>query len=49
MNLVPIGSTLFAPMGIYSEKIKDVSEIKEGDKIAIPDDPSNQARALTFT
>ncbi|MET3697752.1 D-methionine transport system substrate-binding protein [Bacillus oleivorans] len=45
-ELVPIGSTVFAPMGIYSEKIKDVSEIKEGDKIAIPDDPSNQARAL---
>ncbi|HWO77313.1 MAG TPA: MetQ/NlpA family ABC transporter substrate-binding protein [Bacillus sp. (in: firmicutes)] len=45
-DLVPIGSTVFAPLGIYSEKIKDVSEIKEGDKIAIPDDPSNQARAL---
>ncbi|WP_172370313.1 MetQ/NlpA family ABC transporter substrate-binding protein [Sporosarcina jiandibaonis] len=45
-ELVPIGSTMFAPLGVYSEKIKDVSEIKEGDKIAIPDDPSNQARAL---
>ncbi|MEK5038015.1 MetQ/NlpA family ABC transporter substrate-binding protein [Sporosarcina sp. FSL K6-3457] len=45
-ELVPIGSTMFAPLGVYSEKIKDISEIKEGDKIAIPDDPSNQARAL---
>ena len=45
-KLIPIGSTLLAPMGIYSEKIKDVSELKEGDQIAIPDDPSNQARAL---
>lgn len=45
-DLVPIGSTMFAPLGIYSEKIKDIAEIKEGDKIAIPDDPSNQARAL---
>jgi len=45
-ELVPIGSTVFAPLGVYSEKIKDISEIKEGDKIAIPDDPSNQARAL---
>lgn len=45
-DLIPIGSTYLAPMGIYSEKIKDVAEIKEGDKIAIPDDPSNQARAL---
>ena len=45
-DLIPIGSTMFAPLGIYSEKIKDISEIKKGDKIAIPDDPSNQARAL---
>lgn len=45
-DIIPIGSTMFAPMGLYSEKISDVSELKEGDKIAIPDDPSNQARAL---
>ena len=45
-DLEPIGSTVFAPMGLYSEKIKDVSELKKGDKIAIPDDPTNQARAL---
>ncbi|MCM3087989.1 MetQ/NlpA family ABC transporter substrate-binding protein [Bhargavaea ginsengi] len=45
-DLEPIGSTVFAPMGLYSEKIKDVSELKQGDKIAIPDDPTNQARAL---
>lgn len=45
-DLYPIGSTVFAPLGIYSEKIEDISEFKEGDKIAIPDDPSNQARAL---
>lgn len=45
-DLVPIGSTVFAPLGLYTEKIKDISEIKEGDKIAIPDDPTNQARAL---
>ncbi|TQR20250.1 MetQ/NlpA family ABC transporter substrate-binding protein [Psychrobacillus vulpis] len=45
-DIVPIGSTMFAPLGLYSEKIKDISEIKKGDKIAIPDDPSNQARAL---
>ena len=45
-DIVPIGSTMLAPIGMYSEKVSDVSEIKEGDKIAIPDDPSNQARAL---
>ncbi|HLQ70555.1 MAG TPA: MetQ/NlpA family ABC transporter substrate-binding protein [Bacillota bacterium] len=45
-DIVPIGSTQFAPLGLYSEKITDVEEIGEGDKIAIPDDPTNQARAL---
>jgi D-methionine transport system substrate-binding protein len=45
-DLIPLGSTVFAPLGLYSEKITDIKEIKDGDKIAIPDDPSNQARAL---
>lgn len=45
-ELYPVGSTVFAPLGVYSEKITDISEIQEGDQIAIPDDPSNQARAL---
>ncbi|MFT8319718.1 MAG: MetQ/NlpA family ABC transporter substrate-binding protein [Bacillus sp. (in: firmicutes)] len=45
-DLVPIGSTLVAPMGVYSEKLKDIKDIKKGATIAIPDDPSNQARAL---
>lgn len=45
-DLVPIGSTVLAPMGIYSEKLKDITKIEDGAKVAIPDDPSNQARAL---
>ena len=45
-DLIPIGTTMFAPLGVYSEKIKDIAELKDGDQIAIPDDPSNQARAL---
>ncbi|MBS4201250.1 MetQ/NlpA family ABC transporter substrate-binding protein [Bacillus sp. FJAT-49732] len=45
-DLVPIGATVIAPMGIYSKKIKDVSELEDKAKVAIPDDPSNQARAL---
>jgi len=46
LDIVPIRTTVIAPMGIYSEKYKDVSEIPDKAKIAIPDDPSNQARAL---
>lgn len=33
-------------MGIYSNKIKSLSELKDGDKVSIPNDPSNRARAL---
>lgn len=34
------------PMGLYSHKIKSLKEIKEGAIVAIPSDPSNEARAL---
>lgn len=34
------------PMGIYSKKISSLSELKENDTIAIPNDPTNEARAL---
>lgn len=45
-NLVSIGDTQLAPLGIYSKKIKDVKELKEGDKITIPNDVTNGARAI---
>ncbi len=45
-QLSPIGDTIIAPLGLYSLKIKDVKEIKEGDKIAVPNDPTNEGRAL---
>jgi D-methionine transport system substrate-binding protein len=34
------------PFGLYSAKIKNVSELKDGSTIAIPNDPSNGGRAL---
>jgi D-methionine transport system substrate-binding protein len=45
-DLVSIGSTYIAPMGIYSKTIKSLDELKEGDVVAIPNDPSNGGRAL---
>lgn len=36
----------FEPMGLYSKKVKAVTDFKEGDKIAIPNDPTNGGRAL---
>lgn len=46
LDLTVIGETIIAPLGLYSDKIKDVSELKEGDKIAIPSDATNGGRAL---
>lgn len=34
------------PLGLYSKKIKGIEELKDGALIAIPNDPSNEARAL---
>ena len=45
-NLSIIGLTFISAMNIYSQKITNVNEVKNGDKIAIPNDPSNGGRAL---
>ena len=34
------------PMGVYSNKIKDIKELKDGATISVPNDPTNEARAL---
>ncbi|WML37761.1 MetQ/NlpA family ABC transporter substrate-binding protein [Clostridium sp. OS1-26] len=34
------------PMGVYSKKVKKLEELKDGAEIAIPNDPTNGARAL---
>lgn len=34
------------PYGVYSETLTDIADIPEGGKISVPNDPSNQARAL---
>jgi D-methionine transport system substrate-binding protein len=46
LDLVPIGTTIIAPMGIYSEKHKSVDDIPEGSKIAVPQEATNMGRAL---
>lgn len=37
-----------AGAGIFSDSIKSLKELKKGDKIGIPNDPSNLARALSI-
>jgi len=45
-DLVSAGKVHVEPMGIYSQKVKKLTELKEGGIIAIPNDPSNGGRAL---
>ncbi|AZZ57459.1 MetQ/NlpA family ABC transporter substrate-binding protein [Rathayibacter iranicus] len=45
-DLVPIGTTAIYPLGLYSSKYKDVADIPAGSTIAIPNDTTNQTRAL---
>lgn len=45
-DIQAIGDTSIAPLGIYSSKITDLKDLEDGAKIAIPDDPTNGARAL---
>lgn len=45
-NLVPIGATATYPLGLYSKKFASADDIPAGETVAVPNDASNQARAL---
>lgn len=45
-KLVPVGNTFVYPIAAYSKKIKSLDELKNGDTIAVPNDPTNLGRAL---
>lgn len=45
-KFIPIGKTFIFPMGLYSTKVKDISQVPLHGVIAIPSDPSNRDRAL---
>ena len=45
-KIVDVGKTFVYPMGIYSKKITNLNQLKNGAIVAIPNDPSNSARAL---
>lgn len=45
-KLVAIGKTFVFPMGVYSKKIKELNALPNGGSVAIPNDPSNEGRAL---
>ncbi len=45
-HLVSVASIHYEPFGLYAGTAKSLSELKDGDKIAVPNDGSNEARAL---
>ena len=45
-NLTPVGSTYVVPLSLYSHKHTAVEQFPDGGTVAIPKDPTNQARAL---
>ena len=45
-DLTAIGDTYIVAMGIFSNSLKDLSELKDGDLVGIPNDVTNEGRAL---
>lgn len=45
-DLVSIGAVHYEPFAVYSSKIEDLSDLKKGAKIAVPNNVTNEARAL---
>ncbi|MEV6794145.1 MetQ/NlpA family ABC transporter substrate-binding protein [Streptomyces sp. NPDC051320] len=45
-DLVPVVSVHLEPLGLYSKKDKDLTSIKAGQTIAVPNDTTNEGRAL---
>ena len=45
-HLVSVGGIHYEPFGIYPGAKSDLSELSEGDDIAVPNDTTNEARAL---
>ena len=45
-DVVSIGAVHYEPFGIYAGKTSSLSELKSGAKVAVPNDVTNEARAL---
>ena len=46
IDMVAVGNIHLEPMALYSKKIKNVNDLKSGDTLIIPNDPTNGGRAL---
>lgn len=45
-HLAPVGNTFVFPLAGYSKKIKQLNQLPDGAKVALPNDPTNLGRAL---
>ena len=45
-KLVSIASVHYEPFGIYAGRTKSLADLKQGDIVAVPNDTTNEARAL---
>ncbi len=45
-KLAIVGNTFVYPIAGYSKQVKSVDEIQDGDRIAVPNDPTNLGRSL---
>ncbi|WP_321879958.1 MetQ/NlpA family ABC transporter substrate-binding protein [Paraburkholderia bannensis] len=45
-KIVNAGLTYISPIGVYSKKLKSLNDLAQGAKVAVPNDPSNENRAL---
>lgn len=45
-NLVSVVKAYLPPMGVYSKKIDDISKLADGATVAVPNETTNEGRAL---
>ncbi|GGT50258.1 lipoprotein [Streptomyces kurssanovii] len=47
-TIVPVVDVHLEPLGLYSKDLKDLKDIKAGQTIAVPNDTTNEGRALAL-
>ncbi|MEV7286613.1 MetQ/NlpA family ABC transporter substrate-binding protein [Streptomyces sp. NPDC093252] len=45
-DLVPVADAYLPPMGVYSKQVGDVTDLPDGATVAVPNDTTNEGRAL---
>ncbi|MGW6530017.1 MetQ/NlpA family ABC transporter substrate-binding protein [Streptomyces venezuelae] len=45
-DLVPVTEVYLPPMGVYAHKIKDIAKLPAGATVGVPNDTTNEGRAL---